>query len=461
MKAALQYLEKNFDRFIEELGDHARIPSVSAAGFPREPLDGSAQWVARRMEQSGLENIRILKPGEAPPYVYGDWLHAPGAPTMLLYAHHDVQPPGRPEKWVSPPFEPMARDGRLYGRGVVDDKAGGMMHFAALEAVLKTEKKLPLNVKFIVEGEEETGSEHLAAFLTQYQGLLSCDLMVLTDTANLEEGLPSITYCLRGLVDATLEVRTLDHPIHSGMWGGPGIDALSILNQILSRLWDATGRLSIPGIYDDIVPPGPEEREALKNLPFDEARFRRQMGLAGAMQLAGEPEYSPFERLWTRPTLSILAIDSPGVQETTNQLVEWARAKVSLRIVRGMDPKKSLGQLGDFLSADPPYGAQVTFRPGATGDPWYTRPQGPAFDAARRALKAGYGIDPVNIGCGGSIPFVEPLTRSFGGIPALLIGLEDPICNAHGENESLLLSDWKKGMVSAVHLYNECSRLKI
>src|SRR5918996_3280841 len=209
---AIAYIESNFERFVRELSDYARIPSVSFPGYPAETLVESAKWTARRMQDAGLENVALLEVPGAPPYVYGDWLHAPGAPTILLYAHHDVHPPGRPEKWLSPAFEPQQRGDRLFGRGVVDDKAGGLMHIAALEAYLKTVGKLPLNVRFFIEGEEETGSHYLEQFIEQYRDKLACDLMVLTDTANLDLGLPSLTYRLRGLVDAVIEVRTLDHP---------------------------------------------------------------------------------------------------------------------------------------------------------------------------------------------------------------------------------------------------------
>lgn len=247
----------------------------------------------------------------------------------------------------------------------------------------------------------------------------------------------------------------MDHPVHSGMWGGPGIDALSVLNKILSRLHDEKGRIAVPGIYDSILPPSEKEKTNFQSLPFHEERFRRELGAVASLRLAGETEYSVYERMWTRPVLSILGIDAPKVRETSNQLVEWARAKVSMRIVRGMDPDASLQSLCDFLASDPPFGAEVKVHPGAAGDPWHVDPVGPAFQAAERALAKGYGKDPVYIGCGGSIPFVDPLTQAFGGIPALLIGLEDPLCNAHGENESLLLDDWRKGMESAVYLYAE------
>lgn len=454
-EAAIHYLRSNFEQFLRELEEYARIPSVSFPGYPAEPLMASAEWTARRMEQAGLENVTLLHIPEAYPYVYGDWLHDPDAPTLLLYAHHDVQPPGREEKWISPPFEPTRRDGRLYGRGVADDKAGGLMHLAALEAILNTLGHLPINVRFIVEGEEETGSEHLGEFLEKYSDLLRADVMVLTDTANLEAGLPSMTYCLRGIVDCEIEVQTLDHPVHSGMWGGPGVDALSTLNRILARLFTPDGQIAIPHIYEDILPLSEKEQMNLQALPFDEERFRKELGSVPGLVLGGDSRYSVYERIWMQPAISILGLDAPKVRETSNQLVEWARAKVSMRIVRGMNPQKSLKQLCHFLSSDPPWGAKVTVTPGAAGDPWLIEPEGPAFAAAERALEKGFGVKPVYIGCGGSIPFVEPLTKQFGGIPALLIGVEDPLCNAHGENESLLISDWQKGMEAAVHLYFE------
>lgn len=452
---AIQYIHTNFERFIRELSEYATIPSVSFPGYPGEPLNESAKWTARKMKDAGLEHVEILEIPGAPPFVVGDWLHAPGAPTVLLYAHHDVQPPGRPEKWHSPAFAPERRGDRLYGRGVVDDKAGVLMHLFALEAYLKTAGKLPVNVRFLIEGEEETGSEHLGEFVRRYKDRLKADVMVLTDTANLDLGLPSLTYRLRGLVDAIVEVRTLDHPVHSGMWGGPTLDALSALNQILARLTTPDGKIAIPDFYEGIEPVVGLEKERLRALPFEERKFLQEVGAVESLRLAGERDFSVYERIWCRPACAILGIDAPQVAKTSNQIVEWARAKVSIRIVSGMDPEKSRQRLCDFLKQDPPCGAEITVKPGTAGRPWKVDPVGPAYEAAARALKKGFGRDAVFIGCGGSIPFVEPLTQEFGGIPALLIGLEDPFCNAHGENESLYLPDWRKGMESAVWLFSE------
>ena len=371
---AIAYIESNFERFVRELSDYARIPSVSFPGYPAETLVESAKWTARRMQDAGLENVALLEVPGAPPYVYGDWLHAPGAPTILLYAHHDVQPPGRPEKWLSPAFEPQQRGDRLFGRGVVDDKAGGLMHIAALEAYLKTVGKLPLNVRFFIEGEEETGSHYLEQFIEQYRDKLACDLMVLTDTANLDLGLPSLTYRLRGLVDAVIEVRTLDHPVHSGMWGGPALDALSALNQILARLTTAEGRIAIPDFYEGVRPVTGIEKERLQALPFEEKQFLEQLGAVASLRLAGEKDFSVYERIWCRPAAAILGIDAPQVEKTSNQIVEWARAKVSIRIVSDMDPEKSRDRLVRFLEKDPPAGAEVKVTPGTAGRPWRVDP---------------------------------------------------------------------------------------
>ncbi len=461
MNLPIPYLESHFDRFLQELVQLSKIPSVSFPGYPPEALEQSAEWTAKRMKEVGLENVEILRIPGAHPYIYGDWLHAEEKPIVLLYGHHDVQPPGRSDYWKNAPFEPTLReDNRLYGRGVVDDKAGVLLHLNAIEAYLKTAGKLPLNVRFIVEGEEETGSEHLGVFLNQYKNKLKSDVMVLTDTGNLEEGLPSITYRLRGIVDAIVEVRTLDHPVHSGMWGGPVVDAVTVLNKILSRLTNQDGTIAIPNFYEDVPKPDLHEKALLEKLPLDEKRFRKELQSVDSLEWIGNRQLSLYEKIWCYPSINILGIDAPSVEKTSNQIVEFARAKVSIRIVAGQNPKKCLTQLCHFLTQNPPFGAEVKVIEGAAGEPWRVEPKGAAFDAASRALEKGFEREAVFIGCGASIPFVKPFTETFGNIPALLIGIEDPICNAHGENESLSISDWKKGMKAAVYLYEELGKLR-
>ena len=461
MSAPIQYLDQHFEKFLDELKDYSRIQSVSFEGYPTHTLDESAEWTVQKMKSIGLENIQTIKIPHAHPYVYGEWMHAPGKPTLLLYGHHDVQPPGRHELWKSPSFEPTLReDGRLYGRGVADDKAGVMMHVAAVEAYLKSNGKLPLNVKIIVEGEEETGSEHLEEFLNQYKDLLKADVLVLTDTANLEEGLPSITYNLRGIVDCAVEVRTLHKPVHSGMWGGPAVDAITVLSKLLSKLTDEKGKIAIPGFYDDVPPITKFEKEKIKKLPFQEKKFREELACVDSFQLGGEQEFSVLERMWYRPSVAVLGIDAQDVATTSNKIVEWARAKISFRIVAGQDPHRLMSLLTKFLEENISNGAEIKITPGVANPGWRCDPEGPAFAAAARAMEKGYGTPTAFIGCGASIPFVKPISEVFGNIPALLIGIEDPLTNAHGENESLSLSDWKKGMKSAVYLYEELSRLQ-
>jgi acetylornithine deacetylase/succinyl-diaminopimelate desuccinylase-like protein len=456
---ALAFAESQLPKTIQSLIELARIAGVSADPPPNPELAKSARAVKRWMTEVGLENVEILELEGVHPYVYGEWLHAKGAPTVLLYAHHDVQPPGRPAYWTTPPFEPDERDGRLYGRGVVDDKAGAAIHLAAIEAYLKN-GGLPINVKMVIDGEEEIGSENLGTFLDHYRSRLDADVIVLTDTANLAPGLPSITYGLRGIAIVDVEVTAIDHPLHSGMWGGPIPDAPLALSKILARLLDDHGRIAIPGIYDKVRPLDEGTRRRLRELPFDEAQFRADAGLFDGVALAGEAGYSTYELTWHRPAISINALEAAPIKGASNQIVSSARARVGLRTVPDMDGKECAEILARFLETDPPWNARVTTEIKASGGWWITDPHGPAFAAAERALERGFGHSAVYIGCGGSIPFVEPFASVLGGVPALLIGLEDPLCNAHSENESLLLSDFTKAVRSAVYLYDELGRLQ-
>lgn len=456
---ALSHAESNMSDTVASLVALASIGGISAEPPPNAKLAESAAYVADWMKRIGLDGVEVLEIEGVHPYVYGEWLHAKGAPTVLLYAHHDVQPIGRIDHWKSPPFEPEERDGRLYGRGVVDDKAGAAIHFAALEAYLKN-GGLPLNVKVVIDGEEEIGSEHLGAFLDTYRSRLDADVIVLTDTANLAGGLPSITYGLRGIVIVDVEVEAIDHPLHSGMWGGPVPDAPLALCRMLGSLLDADGKIAIDGIYDDVQPIDPKLREKLRSLPFDEKAFRADTGMLDGVALSGEPGFSAYELMWHRPSVAISALEAAPLKGASNQIVPSARARVGIRTVPDMDGKKTAEQLIAHLKRQAPWNVRVTTSVKATGGWWITTPEGPAFEAAERALAKGFGRDSCYIGCGGSIPFVEPFARVLGGVPALLIGLEDPICNAHSENESLLLSDFVSAVKSAIHLYDELSRLE-
>ncbi len=457
----LTALDADFEASVQELVTLARIPSVSAAGFPPKEVERSAEAVAALLEGARLDGVEVLRIAGAHPYVVAEWLGAgEHAPTALIYAHHDVQPPGRLDHWRTPAFEPTrAGDGRLYGRGVVDDKAGVVLYVAALRAWLDATGALPVNVKIVVEGEEEIGSEHLAEFLRLHRSRLDADVLVLSDTANLATGLPSITTSLRGILAIDLRVRALDHPLHSGMWGGPVPDAATALSRLLARLVNDRGEIAVAGIYDDVPEVDAAERKRLSELPFDESAFRRDAGMVEGSALAGEARHSIYERLWRRPALAVTALEGMPLAEAGNQLMAEARARIGVRIAPGQDVQRVRDLVVGFLKSEAPWRVQVEAQVQAAVPGWSTEPVGPAFDAARRALAAGFGREAVTIGCGGTIPFVGPFTEVLGGVPALLLGLEDPPCNAHGENESLDLDDFRKAQRAAAHLLSELSQI--
>jgi acetylornithine deacetylase/succinyl-diaminopimelate desuccinylase-like protein len=313
--SALAWLERNLEGRIDELIELARIPSVSADGFPAAQVRRSAEAVAQLLAASGFERVELLTLDDAHPYVLGEWLGAgPSAPTLLLYAHHDVQPPGRESHWRSPAFEPSRVDGegeagRLYGRGVVDDKAGIVVFAGALRAWLESGQRPPVNLKLIVEGEEEIGSTHLETFLRRHRERLAADVIVLSDTANLATGLPSITTSLRGILNVDVRVRALDHPVHSGMWGGPVPDATSALARLLARLWDADGNVAIPDFAAGCAPLSPVQRARLEALPIDEAGFRADVGMVPSAAFIGGGGSEIYDRLWNRPALSLIGLE--------------------------------------------------------------------------------------------------------------------------------------------------------
>ncbi|MBI3548378.1 MAG: M20/M25/M40 family metallo-hydrolase [Elusimicrobia bacterium] len=453
---ALSYCEKNKKKFVGDLSKLVAIPSVSFPGFPAQNVVKSAKAVADLMKRSGLEHIQIIKFPGAHPYVYGDWLHAPGKPTLLLYAHHDVQPPGRTELWKSPPFKATERNGRLYGRGAADDKAGVVVHTSAVAAYLETAGKLPLNVKLIIEGEEESGSTSLEKFLKKYARKMQADAIVLTDTGNFDVGLPSITTTLRGLVALDMEVKSMDHPLHSGMWGGPIVDPVLAASKILASLTDEQGRIAIPGIYDD-VRVSDEDRRKLEAMPYTEATLREQAALLPSARIVGG-DRSILEKGWRQPSVSVNAIQASSKKDCANIINESVWCHVGIRTVPDMDMDRVADMLVDHLKTHAPWGVQVNISNISKAPWWKTEPSGPVFEAARRALAKGYGCEPVNMGCGGSIPFVGPFASVLGGAPALLIGVEDPYTNPHSENESLHLGDFQKAISSAVHLYEEIAR---
>jgi len=420
-------------RTLEQL---VTIPGISAKAFPAAEVRRSAEAVAETLLEYGLGAVRLLET-EGHPAVYGERRVSSDAPTVLVYGHHDVQPPGRLDRWLSPPFEATVRDGRIYGRGTADDKGGFLAYLAAAQA--SSCNLTPCNLKFLIEGEEETGSPHLAALLSEHRPLFGCDFIVLCDTPNFAHGVPALTHRLRGNCIVDVEVRCLERPLHSGQGGGLAPDAIMILCTLLARL-----QHGVPGL-------DPYVRGQAVELPFDAAGVRRDLGLLDGVELLGDS----WEPVWTRPSLTITAIEAVPVAQAANQIADAARARLSLRTVPGLDTRTAGELLVRALQTDVPHGAQLSTT--IIGGPswWEADPRHPVFAAARRALSRGFGADAVMISSGGSIGFVKPFADLADGIPPLLTGVQDPRSNAHSENESLDLDDWRKAMTSAVYLFDE------
>lgn len=456
---ALDYCEKEMRGWLAELETLVKIPSVSLSGFDANELKLSAEATAESFRRAGLEKVELLSFGDVHPYVYGEWIHKPDAPTLLLYAHHDVQPPGREEQWNSAPFNPTVSSGRLFGRGTADDKAGILAHVAAIASFLKTSGELPVNVKVLIEGEEETGSQHLAEFVRRYRHVLSADAMILTDCANLDTGVPSVTTALRGLVALDIELESLTHPVHSGLWGGILPDPVLALSKLLSTLTDADGRIAVRGVLDMVRPLEKDEKKAFEAIQMAEIA-RRATGLLPDLPFVVS-ESQMASALWREPSLSVNAIQSGSRKLVSNVIQDGAWARVSIRIVPDMKPQTVLALLETHLRERVPAGFKLKLTPQAAGDWWAVRDQNePAYQIAARSLEKGYGRSAEFIGCGASIPFVQPLSEELGGIPAILVGVEDPYTNAHSENESLNLDDFRKTLMGQIHMLADFSGYK-
>ncbi len=409
------------------------IPSVSAPDFDPAPVRASAELTATLLEGAGLRSVSLLEIEGAHPAVFGEAPGPPGSPTVLLYAHHDIQPPGDEAAWTSPPFTPVERGGRLYGRGSSDDKAGLMVHVAALTALRDA---MPVHVKVIVEGEEEIGSPHMAELLSRYGDRLGADTVVIADSANWRIGQPALTTSLRGLIDCVVEVRTAQHGVHSGMFGGPLIDALTVLAHLLATLHDEHGRPTVEGLVS---------RDALA-LDLTEAELREQASVVEGLRLAGSGTLT--SRIWMQPAIAVLAIDAPPVAEAINQLVPVARAKVSVRLAPGDDPRRAMRALEAHLRARVPWGADLRFVPGAQADPFELRIKGRSYEAFHQGLAAAWGQSAIDMGVGGTIPLVAALAERYPEASILLTGVGDPTSRWHGPDESQDLEELRRGCLA-------------
>jgi cysteinylglycine-S-conjugate dipeptidase len=410
-----------------------RIPSVSADPAAAPQMTASADLAAELLAEAGLPEVDILTVPGGQPAVLGTYPAPPGAPTVLLYAHHDVQPPGDRRAWHTDPFEPSERHGRLYGRGAADDKAGIGVHLAALRA---HGDELPVGVIVLVEGEEEIGSPTLADFLDAYGFRLPADVVVFADAANWTADVPSLTTTLRGGTSVVVRVRTLDHGVHSGLFGGPVPDALTALCRMLASLHDERGDVAVPGLVRGRAD------------PFDltEARLRKEAGLLDGVELTGTGGLT--DRLWAGPAVDVIGLDAPPVDQASNTLIPAARAKVSLRIAPGDDPVRARAALTAHLRAHAPWGVRVSVHPGPAAAPYAAEVGGPAYEAARAALTQAWGTPPLDIGAGGGIPFVTAYANLVPEAEILITGVEDPDTRAHGTNESLHLATFERACLA-------------
>lgn len=427
----------------EDLERLVAIPSVSAKGWDGAPLRRSAETVAEMLRGVGVE-VKILTSEHGHPAVVGYFPAPAGAPTVLLYAHHDVQPPGPESEWGSPAFTPTVRDGRLYGRGSSDDKAGVVAHVAALRAF---NGKPPVGVAVFIEGEEEAGSENLRSYLEQERARLACDAVVVADGGNWRLGEPALTTTLRGVVSCVVELRVLDKAVHSGQFGGTFPDALTAMAHLLATLHDKKGDVAIQGIA----------RGKAKKLDLTEEELRTQAGVRPGVQLIGKGGLT--DRLWMKPSVSVLAIDAPPVRDAINQLVPVARAKVSMRIPPGQDGRAALAALVAHLRAHAPWGIDVRISNESSGEPFVTKTGGRAYKAMRSALSKAWDHKAIDIGAGGTIPFLHDLAELFPNAEIMVTGVEDPRSGAHGPDESVDLVELERAcLAEALFLQRLSSR---
>jgi acetylornithine deacetylase/succinyl-diaminopimelate desuccinylase-like protein len=445
--SAIDYARQNQPRFLDELKDLLRIPSISTDPEHKADIRHAAQVLKAELTRIGMENAAILETA-GHPLVYADWLQASETPTALLYGHYDVQPPDPLDEWLSPPFEPTERNGNLYARGAVDDKGQMYMHVKALESLLATTGKLPLNVRVLLEGEEEVGGEGIATYVASKPANLQADFALVSDTEMFAPGLPTLCVGLRGMIYTEIEVRGAKTDLHSGLYGGAAPNPFVALAQIIAKLKDESGRILIPGLYEKVVPPSAEELAAWASLPFDEEEYRKLE--VGSSELVGEPGYSVLERTWARPTLDVHGMPGGFIGIGAKTVIPAkAVAKVSIRLVPAMTPAETFAQLRDYAQHLAPPGVTVEVRLIHSGDPCLI-PTGNSFiKAATEALHEIWGKETVFIRSGGSIPIVGDFARHLN-LPSVMMGFGLPDDNLHAPNEKFLISNFHQGIESII-----------
>jgi acetylornithine deacetylase/succinyl-diaminopimelate desuccinylase-like protein len=451
-QATNTFVEQNKPRLLEELKTFLRIPSVSTLPEHTGDVHRAASFVADSLRAAGLENVEIIQTAKHP-LVYADWLHALGKPTVLCYGHYDVQPPDPLELWTSPPFEPELRDGNLYARGSSDDKGQMYMHIKAVEALQAVNGTLPLNLKFLIEGEEEIGGESVAKYVAANAAKLKADVALVSDTALYAEGIPTLCIGLRGLIYTEIEARGPARDLHSGLYGGAAPNAVFGLVELLAKLKDAKGTIQIPGIYDDVEAPAAAEKQSWTTLPFDEKDFLRRE--VGSTSLTGESGYSVLERVWARPTLEVHGIAGGFTAAGSKTVIPAkATAKVSIRLVPRQNPEKVIAAYKEFVRANTPLGIETEVRVLGASPAVMVNPDHPAIHVAAQAFRDILGRETVFIRSGGSIPIVGDFASHLG-IPTILMGFGLPDDGLHSPNEKYKLSNYYAGIMTIAHFFEQ------
>lgn len=453
--SAVGYARQNYPRFLDELKDLLRIPSVSTLPEHKDDCRKAAESLTQRMKAMGLEHVRLIE-ATGHPLVYADWLHAAGKPTALVYGHYDVQPPDPLDEWVSPPFEPQERNGNLYARGAVDDKGQVCAQLSALESLLKTTGALPINVRVLLEGEEEVGGEGIAEYVASKPAELKADFALVSDTDMFAPGLPTLCVGLRGMIYTEIDVRGAKIDLHSGMYGGAAPNPFVALAQIIAKLKDENGRILIRHFYDDVISPSDEELATWRKLPFDEEEYRKAE--VGSRELVGEPGYSVIERTWARPTLDVHGMPGGFIGAGAKTVIPArAQAKVSMRLVPNMTPAKTFAQFKSYVLEVAPPGVDVEVRLIHSGDACVVAVDNPYIQAATRALGEVWGKETVFIRSGGSVPIVGDFARHLG-LPSVMMGFGLPDDQIHAPNEKFTLLNFKLGIESLIRFLEEAGR---
>lgn len=451
----LTYIDDNAERFVEELKSFLRIPSISADPAFNAETRRAAEFVADEARRIGLNQVQIFEtPGH--PIVYGEWMGAEGKPTVLIYGHYDVQPVDPVNLWTSPPFEPTVRGDEIFARGSVDDKGQVFLHFKSLESVMRSNGALPVNVKILIEGEEEVGSPNLAPFIEAHRDLLKCDAVMISDTPMYDYDMPSITYGLRGLAYFEVHVVGADRDLHSGMFGGAVANPINALSEMIAKMKDEQGRIQLPGFYDGVIDVSAEERAQLGRLPYNVEDFRKMISIPATV---GEAGYTDLERLWARPTLDVCGIWGGYQGEGAKTVLpSKAGAKISMRLVPNQTPEKVAEQMAQFVRENTPAGVTAEVVNLHGGPPALTPVDSVPVKAALAALQQAFGVEPFLIRNGGSIPIVLDFERNLDA-PVVLMGFGLPDQNAHAPDEKMNLKNYHRGIKSAALFLEEYARL--